>query len=359
MLIINTNNEEQLYEYEIKRKQLIEDKLAKGSYSIDDVRLVRTTNFIETEHVVHPICNVPFLTHINNIINVAVTSLEDEIEHIDFYQDMERYMERKEKITKKLPLSTQYRSTVHFTLNGLVQSHSKGNFDNQNFIIIDNLAHHLASNHILSFRAEDTYMNGDVSLSPQSVVLVRKDKYEELLTQFPMLKNYNIVLFEGDETKAVEMFLTTQGIVSEKIGEHGFDLESKTGGLLGDLLVILSKVNNIESVPHNLSESYKDDDIKSLVLWEYYDNLFYTFLLAKLNYDDSEKNILLEKLNSLDPFNDNDVMFLKDFIKKIGLDNFYQICSEFNAMLKNKIENNNFPTNSELIRQIHEKRQTI
>ena len=57
-----------------------------------------------------------------------------------------------------------YRSTVHFSMNGLVSNHAYGNFSNRNFIIIEPFFHHIQDD-IISLRVEDTYFKDFVSLS--------------------------------------------------------------------------------------------------------------------------------------------------------------------------------------------------
>lgn len=356
MLEINTNDEKQIKYLENVQKKIIEEKRIKGYYDDNDIYLVRTTDYINDKKTIVPICDVPFLTQINTLIKSAIITILDEQEHIDMFLEPERYNKRIKEISKIIPLSTQYRSTVHFSLNGLVSSHSKGNFNNKNFIIVDKLNSHLNTDNIISLRAEDTYIDGEVQLSDAATILIRKDRYEDLLKQNPQLKNYEIVLFEGDEKTAVEIYLTTKGVAVEQIGQHGVNLESETGNMLLNYLYNKSRELGIENNPHWLSINYKEDDQKSLILWKYYNELFYNYLLDQINYNEENKKIMVEKLVELDFFIKGDLEFLVDFIKSIGFDKFVNICNEFNNDLIIQVKNGTYKTNRELIEELNNRK---
>lgn len=353
MVIIDTNNESLKRQMEERRKELLEDIIKKGHYDTTDFYLVRTTDFLEYGHVIHPICDVPFFVKNNPIIRNVITDIFDEQDHIDFYKEQEKYMAR-DKIIKEefLPLTTQYRSTVHFTLNGLVSSHSKGNFDDRSFIIIDAFKPHLENDDILSFRMEDTYIKGDVTLSENAIVMINKEKYQELLKNFPMIEEYDIVLFEGDEKEAVEMLLTDMGIVSEKIGTHGIDTDVQNFSLIQDYQRMLKNDFNIDSVPHWLSKSYASDDEKSIVLFNYYDKLFFDYFFSKINMNEYEKNMLVDRYVSReneDLLEEN----LKQIILNIGLENFKTIINEFNSNILNSLKTGDYQVNSVLIEKLN------
>lgn len=94
--------------------------------------------------------------------------------NIDVWNENEEYDKFKKMTYQYSPLSTQFRSTVHFTLNGLVSNHSKGPFDNKNFIVIDKLSKHLGIDDFRSIRMEETFVSGGFPISNESIILIIK-----------------------------------------------------------------------------------------------------------------------------------------------------------------------------------------
>ena len=335
-------------ELDIKREELLYERRKKGNYIVDDFVVIRTTNHLDVDKIIRPIFHVPFVVKNNHVIQSAVKDVLDEIEPIDFFQEMDKYYERTNMIKETyLPYSSQYRSTVHFSVNGLVSSHSKGIFSNRNFIIIDPLSYHLKNSDIRSFRMEDTYMYGDVQLSDQVVVMVNKDKYADLVLQYPQLNQYNVVLYTGNETLAVEAYLTSIGIISEKIGEHGSNEHSCTQQIY-EFRNKLKEIYNIDSEPHWLSQEYRKDDENSLMIWDYYNNLFYSHMLNKLGIKEPEYSVRLFDLMDMRKDDENEE-YLKQVIRKIGLESFKQIVDEFNMTILNNISNGKLKTNEEIV----------
>lgn len=351
IMTIDVTNEYAKRELQEKREDLLYERRKKGNYEVSDFVIVRTTNHLDVDRTIKPLFHIPFIIKNNYIVKSAVEDILDEEEHIDFFMDMDRYNERSKMIKEKyLPYSSQYRSTVHFAVNGLVSSHSKGDFSNREFIIIDPLSYHLQNNDIRAFRMEDTYMYGDVKLSPQAVIMLKKEKYDELILQYPQLNDYNIVLYTGDETLAVEMYLTSVGIISEKIGEHGSEEHSCTFQI-SVFRNQLKGVYGIDCEPHWLSQEYKNDDENSLIVWDYYNNLFYSHLLSKLGVKEPEYSVRLADLMDMRKDEENKE-YIKQVIRKIGLEQFSKIVNEFNRTILGSIANGTFKNNEEIVESL-------
>ena len=345
---IDVTSEYAKRELEEQREDLLYERRAKGSYEVCDFVVVRATDYLGEDRTIKPLFHVPFVTKNNHVIKSAVEDILDEQEHIDFFMDMDRYNERSAMIKSNyLPYSSQYRSTVHFSINGLVASHAKGDFSNRNFIIIDSFQHHLQNNDIRSFRMEDTYMYGDVTLSPQAVIMIKKEKYEELILQYPQLNQYNVVLYVGDEKLAVESYLQSIGIISEKIGEHGSE-EHRCTPQINEFRRKLKEGYGIDAEPHWLSKEYKEDDQNSLIVWDYYNNLFYSHLLTKLNVIEPEYSVRLSDLMNMG-LDDQNKEYIKQVIRKISLEQFKTIVDEFNMIILNSIANGTFKNNDEVV----------
>ena len=161
---------------------------------------------------------------------------------------------------KYSPLSSQYRSTIHFTLNGLVSNHSMGIFNNNNFIIIDRLDKHLGIDDFRSIRMEDTFVYGEFSISDSAIILIDAEKYPKLLKEYAWLDTYkNIVLFRGDEKKATQILLVQMGIIPENIGAHSADYTKRTP-MQQEYFKNLKEKFGIEQVKHCYSKEYTADE---------------------------------------------------------------------------------------------------
>lgn len=331
-----------------KRENLLYEQRKKDGYSVANFVVVRTTNHLEYERMIRPLCHLPFIVKNNNIVKFAIQGYMDESDPINIWSDEDRHIKRGEMIKNMyLPYSSQYRSTVHFSVNGLVSSHAKGNFSNRNFIIIDPLEFHLKNNDIRSFRLEDTFMAGDVKISPEAVIMIKKGQYKELLLQYPQLSQYNIVLFTGPEKEAVEAYLISRGIIPEKITEHGAE-EHICTSQIKDFRVRLKEMYEIDSEPHYLSQEYREDDMNSLLIWDYYNNLFYSFLLTKLGVTEPEYSARLSDFMDYGKDSENK-KYIIQILKKIGLNEFKKIVDEFNFNILRNIANGTFQNNEIIV----------
>ena len=142
MKIIDTNDYDTIEEFELLKRDLEDELYIKRKYDISDFALVRTTNFLEEDHVLKALCKIPFVINTNNVPFSTMHEILRNKYNINVYDEIEDEKLRL-LVGKYSPLSTQYRSTIHFTLNGLVSNHSMGIFNNNNFIIIDRLDKHL------------------------------------------------------------------------------------------------------------------------------------------------------------------------------------------------------------------------
>ena len=228
MKIIDTNDHALIAEFELLKRKLEDELSSKKKYSTSDFALVRTTNFLEQDHILKALCKIPFVVNTNGVPFSVMHEIFRKKYNINVYDAVEG--EKLRALVKKYsPLSTQYRSTIHFALNGLVSNHSMGTFDNNNFIIIDRLNQHLGIDDFRSIRMEDTFVYREFYISDSAIILINVAKYQKLLEEYPWLDTYkNIVLFRGDEKKDTQIVLTQMGIVSENIGAHSVEYSWRT-----------------------------------------------------------------------------------------------------------------------------------
>lgn len=348
MKIIDTNDYDTIEEFEILKRDLEDELYIKRKYDISDFALVRTTNFLEEDHVLKALCKIPFVINTNNVPFSTMHEILRNKYNINVYDEIEDEKLRL-LVGKYSPLSTQYRSTIHFTLNGLVSNHSMGIFNNNNFIIIDRLDKHLGIDDFRSIRMEDTFVYGEFSISDSAIILIDAEKYPKLLKEYVWLDTYkNIVLFRGDEKKATQILLVQMGIIPENIGAHSADYTKRTP-MQQEYFKNLKEKFGIEQVKHCYSNEYIADDEKNLLLWEMYDNRFYNALFTHFNIDDVRKDQMLEYLLSYKYSRLQQQELLKNFIFEVGLENYQEFVLNYNKQILNEIANNNYPTNDEII----------
>ena len=348
---IDADNEDERINSDRIQEELRKKKLEKGSYDTSDFYLVRAANYLPDDFVIKPICDIPFVVNCNDLAHEAMYRILAEQYNIDVFTSTDEELERfKKEVNDKSPLSTQYRSTIHFTLNSRVSSHDKGNFEDSDYIILDPLIEHLDKENMASFRMEDTFFEGSFKISNSSVVMIRKERYEDLLKKSPYIENYNVVLYSGDDKLALEIMLSKLGIVCEHLASnHAF--ESPTMPLVRDYIdKEIMENRGVEPVPHFLSQNYKEDDNKNVELWDIYRNNFYNYLLSFTSKSDEEKQ---EKITKWSRFNistgDSIIDDYVSVINEIGMDKYCQIVSAYNTGILNAISAGIYPTNTEIL----------
>lgn len=348
MILIDTSNTSIIREFERKKDDLDYELRQKGHYDVHDFVIVRATNFLNSKHTMQPTCQIPFVVNTNNIAHSAIHNILRKKYNINIETE-EKELKNFEKLTYQYsPLSTQYRSTTHCTLNGLVSNHSKGSFDDKNFIIIDNLIKHLGINDIRSIRMEDLFFLGEVPISNEAIILINEEKYEQLAEKFTFLNTYNIVLFKGDEKLATEILLTHMNIVPEKISEHSAE-ESKRTQLHHNFFKSIEDKYGIKSTKHFYSPEYAEDDQKNILLWQIYDTNFYNELFDNFSINKEEKDKMIAFLTSNIIDRDEKTEMLQNFIMKIGLENYQNFVIAYNNNIHDSIVKGIYPTNEEIL----------
>ena len=157
-----------LYDPNFEDKWLIDEELQ--PYTVDDCALVRTTGAFPFNHEVH----TPAYDHAYDFGDSVY--LRDALYDTLREKFPDTWMEEK---GKNAIYSPNPRQTLHFTLNGLVQSHMMGNFEGRDFIIIEPLKYHIDDS-LYALRPEDTYFKGNLELSSESALVISEEKYEQI-----------------------------------------------------------------------------------------------------------------------------------------------------------------------------------
>lgn len=322
-----------------------QEKEMKGKYGTNDFALVRTTDYLPENHILLPLSQIPFLTHTNNISSSVISKIFQKKYHLNPFDD-EDYEKLRKLVVQYSPLSSQYRSTIHFTLNGLVSSHSKGDFDNRNFIIIDKLAPHLGKEDFKTIRMEDTFIQGQFKISNEAIILINKEKYENLIKEHPWLSTYQIIIYSGNSKSAVESVLLDLGITPENIEEHGAEYTKRTP-LYKSALNDIATTYGCSEEKHFYSKEYKDDDEKTLKIWNIFNKDFYEKLCSTFHIESKEETINFLSSYNFDRRKQEEQ--LRILINQIGLEEYCEFVLSYNKALKDKVFVNKFPTNDELL----------
>ena len=344
-MIIDTEDKEALRQYEEDYQNLVYEKRNKGAYDETDIMLVRVTDHVPNNGISPAICNIPFIISPNSMQNFVIYRYLKE-RYTDSKGETSLTEEEKailnEKAKALTPLSTEYRSSVHFTLNGVVTNHMYGDFSGE-VVIIEPFACHEDDSNIISVRPDDTYFKDGVSLSKDAVILVpleMKDSFPDCGVEY--------VFYKGDRDLAVDMCLVKKGIVPEQIADSYIE-ESKTSGMLRTFI----SQKKYDTTRHFDSTVRAEDNEKSEVLKQMYDKMFYDYLFGTV-YPNGEHrreyDLLITTATSnwiVDTERQNAFLGI---VKDIGLEKYSQIVTSFNESIRTQLEAGQIKTNNELLR---------
>lgn len=373
-----------------RQKRILESEKGRENYkyTANDLALVRVTDHLpNNDKYLVPLNKVPFIlelaahpgeTAINRILQNELLEKKKK-EQMDKDDKVELTMQEYKEISSMsniLPLSTQYRSTVHFSLNGMVGSHSRGNWesDEQDIIIIEPFSKHENDKNIVNVNGQDTFFKNGIQLSDDGVLLIGEKRADEVL-DLGLDKDFDIIFYKGDKKTAINMCLVcTFGVVPENIGSE-YILRSSTSDKVKEF--INSKEYNQGS--HLNSMSYLDDDIFNLKLWALYDNDFLNYLSNELSFSPEftskieflKSRIPSEAFESVQPdipmtleqqnaiyskralistsYDEDTVNVYKNIIEKIGIDNYKNIVDKYNNALTEAVKTGKYPTNDEIL----------
>lgn len=321
---------------------IVEENAKYKNYTVNDIMLVRTTNIFPKNRTITTLANSSFIakSSMNFIYDAFSYDLDKEIlEQLETYQMF-------------------YRSTIHFAENGLVSSHLYGNFDNQDFIILEPLAEQLGINDFKNFAGQDTFIKGNVKLSEQAIIIIKKERYEQIKNEYPEIENFNIILYEGipkeikeeylnnndnstatfdvnDERAIVERVLIDLGYVPELIGSH-YIIESPTSNKIREININLGEKHHTNAeTKHNYTEEYTEDFNKTMEIVKIFDKELLLFFINKHNLN----------ITDLTP----NRFTAMQIMNSITLEEVIETINEFNLTIEKMQEENLLPTSEEVI----------
>lgn len=331
--------------------QKIDIPYREKDYTVNDCMLIRTTDVFPYDKVIEtPEHGNAYTTMSSEIFKNAINELflSDVREK---YADEENYLLKEEAIEKIVNetdiICETCRSTLHFTINGLVGSHAYGNFEGNPYIILEPLKYHVDEKSLIGLRPEDTYFNDDLNLSNEAVIMMPLDQVVKLLSddkKVATLKNFNVCIFDGDERKAVECVLEQLGYDSFLVNSHGYEdgiMENTNDNDMYKFIYNLAEEKKISTERHYYSSVRKEDLEKLISMQEQYNKDYFMYVLNNCDISEPLKENLLTLYN--DDLITKNYDFVQDHVesllKEVGYDKFVQVTYDFNKMCINNLKN--------------------
>lgn len=344
---------------------------------INNIALVRATNIIPFDGIVHPISEVPYLhkergtqfyfamfdlLKNKGLLKEIDWSKPDEMNEIDKYNN--------EILKQYMPYTSGYNSMVLWALNGLVPDDTNNTFSNKTCAIIDGLAEQIEQSEVVSLVPTDTAIKGSVTLSGSAIILISKERYETLSQEEKeQLSNLDmtITIFEGDLKEAVDVALTKDGrytaeTLSLRRVDNGY-LQSDTSDEVRATIHSIANNKEIAQVLHlnvitgqndekDKLKSVENEFEKGLTVTDFYKRNFFSYLFSKMDIDNRTKGDALYF-----PESPAYMEALCNAIDIIGLDTYKSILDNYNQSLEKLQSSGKLPTPEEIVTSAKEKKQ--
>ena len=347
--------------------------------------LVRVSNIVPRSETILPISEEPYLTKRYNGANKFINSLSDMLLEsgiipmlTDFSEEgIKKYAQMQEQILEEYsPYTSDYNSTLLFSINGIVPDDINNTFSTKTCAIIEPLMNQINKEKCVSLIPTDTAFKGQMTLSSDAIVLIKKERYDELSPEEKeKLKSLSLTveIFEGEIKKAIEAKLEENGYMVEDLSlsaEKDHNISKEIREAIDDIAerkdiakaryfnILDRKTSDVDKL-----DSVKDEASNILNVKDYYQDTFYTYLFNNLSIDEFEgKN---GEILSAEEFK-NDLITCKDAkvytdilcsaIKKMGLDKYKDIVTTYNKKLESLRTLGKLPTPQQIVDSIVQKR---
>lgn len=348
---------------------------------IENIALVRATNIIPFDGMVHPISEVPYLrkergTAFANAMNDLLRKLS--IINMDGFwtksEEEQEEMSRKSReiLESYLPYNSDYNSMILWALNGLVPDDMNNTFSNKTCAIIESLAEQIDHAKIVSLVPTDTAIQGNVKLSSKATILISKERYEALSEQEKeqlQKTGLTVKVFEESLQESVmetleKSELYTAEELSLSRSSQGY-FRSDTSDELLETIHDVAESHGIAQVLHfnvltgqndelEKLESVQDEHKNSITVLEFYQKMFFKYLFSKLEVDPKVSALAMQYRES--PVY---MQALCDEIERIGLDKYKEVVDRYNQFLETLREQGRLPTPEQIVRETQEESHHI
>ena len=233
-----------------------------------------------------------------------------------------------------------FRSTKHFTINTPLGYTHDYNFVSANrmFTIIDDIDNFVNSGYTYSLAPQDAYLDishEPLAISQNAIVMISKDNYEKIknnsiiIEQLSKMENRRLIIFDGDESSAINMILSENGVLPSKIEHKSLNYDSSLTSIVEKSMINLANRYNID---YNLSHGFFNGKGH---FSDYYDCL---------NPDNQFIGTDLVKFFKSElPDVDIDERFVIDsdvasrFISEVGVDRLLSLVDKYNIYMQQEI----------------------
>lgn len=181
--------------YNKMREKLInEQKQANGLYVIDG-----TSELIDGERI-DDVTNLP----------LSKENYEDQLVLVHathHFPNNHKVLCREDAGLKYQDKCFSHRTTVHTTINNMVEAHGYGNWDNCKYIVIEPF--NTQKEKPMGFSRDDTYFSRNLNLTSKGLILVNENAYNQLSEE--QISNNNIILYKGNGSIATTKALIMMG----------------------------------------------------------------------------------------------------------------------------------------------------
>ena len=321
------------------------NNVKKDNYTIDDCLLIRTTDIYPQNHIVQTPKHGHAYSFGSSVLfsDLLISRIKSKYPNVMSSQEEKEFEQvlREYDVFFSIP-----RSTIHFTINGLVGSHEYGSFDNRPFIIIEPLKNQIDNPSLEGIRTEDTYFSDDLVLSKDAVIMIPKWYYDSIDSS-TIKSEYNVFVFEGKEIDAISYVLNSLGYNAFIVGKHGYvksfmDQNDETNMTL--FIRNFAHNNNLKQDKHCYSEIYKDDYITRYKANNEEEREYLRYIVDNSILPDDLLKKISYYINNLSDISDiTRDSCIEQLLDIIELDNlkkltkeYNQICIEKNKQLKEK-----------------------
>ena len=333
---------------DVTQEDSIDDSVMKGeNYTIDDCILVRTTDIFPTSKTLKtPKHDNAYSFGPSSImgdaINEEIKLRHPELSFEDLIDEAKKY---------NVVFETM-RSTLHFALNGLVESHMYGNFDNKSVVIFEPLKYHVKDASLKSLRVEDTYFNDDIELSSEASILISEEVFNSIRSNLDMLetlKKFKVFVYRGNQKEAVKKVLTLLGYDAFILNNHGYLRGINSGTAANEMWSFVceyAKENGIGLDRHFQSPIQIEDTKARIEKGEEIDIKHLLFVLSNTNVPKYLQQKIKEALAYGIENNRKLSYLMVELVRFVGLNRLRELTEQFNSQYIEGLKNNNINAKS-------------
>ena len=325
------------------------------NYTLEDCVLVRTTDIFPFDKIIQtPINGYAYELGSSSIIGEAIRDkINKKIVYNPAVEKYEEYIEKFDKESSKYKVCFEVlRTTIHFTINGLVWSHAYGNFEGKGYIIIEPLKYHIKDTSLRTLRAEDTYFNDDMKLSDEAAIIMSETKFNEIKQNpeyISTLEKFKTFIYKGEnEQEIVKRVLEYLGYKSFIISGHGYlnGISSKTPAQkMTTNIDELRKEYNISAEKHHDTEINKNDRVRRMEQSKKTDIEHFIYIINNATTITPElKTEILNLVSNMILDSYYKYYFkekLPEYITQISLEEIARLTKEFNQIFIDRLNEKN------------------